>query len=96
MTEDEQSRIDAIEADRRKRERELLALLLLLCGQAERYTIAAVRLGHDPVPTVRDVIGGNPDLDLPGGTSAIAEASRDAFTAGYRRAARQGGTNVTP
>jgi len=56
MTEADQNAIDQIEADRKRRERELLWLLILLVDDSRVHAQHAVRLGVDPVVAARNVI----------------------------------------
>lgn len=87
----DQDRIDQIESDRRRRERELLAILLLISSRSYRYALQAIRLGHPPDAAISNVFGGNAALDLTGLSPAYAESLIDAHIAGYRRAAKLSG-----
>lgn len=94
MTPEEQSQVDAIERDRRKREAELLILLALLFGTATRHAVSAVRLGHDPALAARNVVVGNPSLELPGLAQPAAKLLSVTYIDGMRRASRMAG--ITP
>lgn len=88
----DQERIDQIESDRRRRERELLAILLLISSRSYRYALQAIRLGHPPDSAISNVFGGNAALDLTGLSPAYAEALQLAHAAGYSRAGKFSGT----
>lgn len=85
MTADEKRQIDAVERDRREREDEMLLLLLLLLGTATSHAIAAVRLGADPSQAARNVLLGNPALDLGGLATPLARVLATSYTDGVRR-----------
>lgn len=90
----DQDRIDQIESDRRRRERELLAILLLISSRSYRYALQAIRLGHPPDSAISNVFSGNAALDLAGLSPAYAEALIDAHIAGYKRATKLSGEPV--
>lgn len=60
-------------------------MLLLFAGAAYRHARAALRVGADPYAAVRDVLLGNPALDLPGLTGRLAAQLLLADYAGWRR-----------
>lgn len=90
----EQQKIDQIESDRRRRERELLAILLLISSRSYRYALQAIRLGHPPDSAISNVFNGNAALDLTGLSPAYAEALIDAHGAGFKRAASFSGETI--
>lgn len=92
MTPAEKSQIDAIERDRRKRERELLALLLLFFGDAINHAAYAVRLGHSPQVAASSVILGNPLLGLMGLATPLGRLLATTYADGVNRAYRMSGT----
>lgn len=85
MTADEQASVNQIEQDRKRREDELLLILLLLFGSASRRAVMAVRMGHDPMYAARNVILGDPALDLPGMAPAVANLLAITHADGIRR-----------
>lgn len=92
MTPIEQSQIDAIERDRRKRERELLALLLLFFGDAINHAAYAVRLGHSAQAAASNVLLGNPSLGLMGLATPLCRLLATTYADGIIRAYRMSDT----
>lgn len=86
MTPYEQKQIDQIEEDRKRREREMLILMLLLFGTAARHATAAIRLGHDPAQAASDVILGNQDIHQPGLAAGSAIILANSHRDGLNRA----------
>ena len=100
MTKAEQDKLDEIERERRKREAALLALLLLLIGGSatvagetrrnprnlRRRLMEAISHGLPIEQVIRDTIGGNPSLQLPGLSPALIRAMAESWVTGYRRA----------
>jgi hypothetical protein len=93
MTALQSQTLDRIEADRKKRERELLILLLLITDDARQHMQHAVRLGVDAATALHDVIVGNAALDQPGLADAMAERMLEAYQSGVRRVMRLAGLN---
>jgi SPP1 gp7 family putative phage head morphogenesis protein len=93
---------DRIDRDKRQREAEMLAFLLALFLRARSHADLALRLGINPLDAVRDVLMGNPALNLKGGAGTLAKHLRAADVAGYRRTelviptARTGRANLPP
>lgn len=87
-----QESIDAIERDRKRRERELLLLFLLIMGQTRRYAIHAIRLGIEPINAMRTVWLGSEHFR--GIVTPMARVMADAHIAGYERAANMVGTET--
>lgn len=93
MTPDEQRQIDQIEEDRKRREREMLILMLLLFGTAARHATAAIRLGHDPAQAASGVILGNSGIHQPGLAAGSAIILANAHQDGFGRAITIGRAN---
>jgi SPP1 gp7 family putative phage head morphogenesis protein len=74
-----------IDKDRRERENDLLAFLLLLFARARDHVYAALRVGASPLDAARDVLLGNPALGIIGGAPGLARHLVAADVAGYRR-----------
>lgn len=85
MTPTDQEAIDAIEADRRRRERELFALLMLLTDDSRKHAQSAIRLGVDPVNAARNVIMGASHINQPGGAGGIAGVMLNSYADGVKR-----------
>ena len=94
MSPAEQSQIDAIERDRKRREREMLALLLIFFGDAINHAAYAVRLGHDPTQAARDVLMGNPALGLMGLSTPLTRLLATTYINGTTRSFRM--ASITP
>lgn len=94
MTPSEQSQYDRIERERRRREAELLALLLILTTGARRYAASAIRHGLPPVDAITRAVIGNPALDLPGIAKPIARAMVEAHANAMTRVCRTVGVDV--
>jgi SPP1 gp7 family putative phage head morphogenesis protein len=91
VTEADQQAVDRIEADRKRHEKELAILLMLLTDDARHHAQSAVRLGVDPVAAARNVIIGAGHLDQPGLADALSERMFQAYVSGVRRAFRMAG-----
>jgi SPP1 gp7 family putative phage head morphogenesis protein len=95
VTDDEQKQaLDRIEKDRRRREAELLALLLLLSDESEQHARFAIRTGNDSVSAARAVWLGDLRIDQPGAAPVLAEAMADVNAAGFRRGTRLAGASA--
>lgn len=84
MTPDTENLAARIDRDRRDRERELLALLLLLFWQARQHVYSAIRVNADPFRAAADVLQGAPHAG-PGLAPRLAAELALAERAGYRR-----------
>lgn len=88
MTPEEQKQIDAIEKDRRDKEKLLLLLMLGFFGKATNHAAYAIRLGYDPIEAANDVITGNASLNLPGLTGPMSKLLARSYEDGVSRAVR--------
>lgn len=86
MTDEE--RITQIEKDRRRRERELLALLILFSLHSEEAGLAAIRAGNNPAVAIRGVWLGSASQGYPGMIDVMAEQMALSNAAGTIRASR--------
>jgi hypothetical protein len=84
MTPDTENLAARVDRDRRDRERDLLALLLLLFWQTRQHVYSAVRVNADPYRAAADVLQGAPHAG-PGLAPRLAEQLALAEWAGYRR-----------
>jgi hypothetical protein len=75
---------ERVDRDRRERERDLLALLLLLFWQTRQHVYSALRVGADPYRAAADVLNGAPHAG-PGLAPRLAGQLAQAERAGYRR-----------
>lgn len=96
MSDDDQQQIDRIEADRRRRERDLLALLLALTWNSRSHAIHAARSGNDPVAAARMVFLGDGANYFLGAAPVVVAAQSQAWDAGYRRVGRMAGVTMPP
>lgn len=100
MTDDDQADIDRIEADRKRRERDLLLLLLGLTWNSRSHAVYAARSGTDatvyPARAARQVILGDNGGHFIGAAPLIVQAQEDAFERGYWRAGRLIGEHPEP
>lgn len=94
MTDDQ--KINQVERDRKRREAELLALLLWITDDARKHARSALKLGVAPVAAADQVILGNPSTDQPGGANAVSMAMKDAYEAGYKRVYRWASKKSSP
>jgi len=69
-----------VERERRQREAELLALLLLLTTGARRYAASAIRHGLSPTEAITRHVMGHAPLDLRGAARPIAKAMLEAHS----------------
>lgn len=91
MTISEQQQIDAIDADRRNKEAILLALLLLLCEDAENAARAAIIAGGPIEAAIRTALAG-----IPGVRPGMAEVLKQGADAGYHAGIGMADTLVPP
>jgi SPP1 gp7 family putative phage head morphogenesis protein len=76
-----------IEAERVRLENYAVGAVARVGDTALRHAAAAVRLGHDPVASARDVLWGNPSIRQPGLEDLITRALVAAHLLGLRRTA---------
>jgi hypothetical protein len=91
MPDTDEDKFRRTDEERNRRETELYLLLWMLWDEARLHGQSAIRLGHDPGQAMRQVIQGNPQLDLPGALPPIREILASADIAGQRRAIRLAG-----
>lgn len=97
MTPADKEKIEAIERDRRRKEEELLALLLGFLALAQRLAGHAVLLDASPADAVLRVWLGSPRTGFPGAAPALANVMMKSHAAGMARGAGfVGGTKPTP
>jgi hypothetical protein len=92
VTTTDAAELERIERERRKREAELLFLLLALLGTARRDAIALAAHDGDPGSAIRSIVGGG--NGYPGVAPIIARVMAQAHRDGYRRAGLMAGTRA--
>lgn len=93
MTRDEE--IERIEKERKARERALLLLLLFTAERSRVATVRAIRVGADWRRPFRAAWLGDTALDQAGGVPMTSRIMADAQIAGYQRAGRLVGVDLT-
>jgi SPP1 gp7 family putative phage head morphogenesis protein len=96
VTDTDPQQIDAIERDRRRRERDLLELLAALTWTSRSHAVHAARSGNDPVAAARMVFLGDNGGHFIGAAPIVVAAQSQAYDAGYRRAGKIAGGTLPP